>query len=177
MKLKISGLALVVALSFFAIGRLTADTNRTTLHQKTLENLATAMHGEAFAYAKYMLYSHHARQHGNAEVADLFRNAAQTERFEHFAEEAKLAALVGTDAENLNDALRSETNEVTSVYAGFVQQAIDVGDDVAALRFEDIRADEMRHRDNFKAALDKLEAKPVEKKMNAATARNNEPPF
>lgn len=59
------------------------------------------MHGEAFAYVKYLLYAQQARQDGNKELADLFENTAKTERFEHFAEEAKVAGLVGMDADNL----------------------------------------------------------------------------
>ena len=57
-----------------------------TLDQKTLDALSTAMHGEAFAYAKYLLYAEHARKSGNKELADLFERTANTERFEHFAE-------------------------------------------------------------------------------------------
>ena len=54
--------------------------------RKTMDNLSTAMQGEAFAYAKYLLYAEHARKSGNKELADLFEKTANTERFEHFAE-------------------------------------------------------------------------------------------
>src|SRR5450759_5634492 len=74
-----------------------------TLDQKTLDNLSTAMHGEAFACVKYLFYAEHARKSGNKELADLFAKTANTERFEHFAEEAKLAGLVGSDADTLKD--------------------------------------------------------------------------
>jgi hypothetical protein len=30
-----------------------------TLDQKTMDDLSTAMHGEAFAYVKYLLYAEH----------------------------------------------------------------------------------------------------------------------
>ena len=66
---------------------------RGTLDQKTLDDLSTAMRGEAFAYAKYLLYAEHARKSGNKELADLFEKTANTERFEHFAEEAELAGI------------------------------------------------------------------------------------
>ena len=59
------------------------------LNQKTMYDLSTAMHGEAFAYVKYLLYAEHARKNGNNELADLFERTANTERFEHFAEEAR----------------------------------------------------------------------------------------
>ena len=55
-----------------------------TLDQKTMDNLSTAMHGEAFAYVKYLLYAEHARKNGNKELAELFEKTAKVERFEHF---------------------------------------------------------------------------------------------
>lgn len=152
MKTKIYvALAVAGALMFLA-GRLTAGDGE-KLSQKTQENLATAMHGEAFAYAKYMLYAHHARQHGNANLAELFTKAAQTERFQHFAEEAQLAGLVDSDQENLKDAIKGESYEVDTMYREFAEQAAAAGDKAAAARFEEIRHDEMGHRDAFKAAL------------------------
>jgi rubrerythrin len=56
------------------------------------------MHGEAFAYAKYMLFAERARQRGNAELAELLEKTAKEELLEHFAEEAGLAELVRGDA-------------------------------------------------------------------------------
>jgi rubrerythrin len=39
------------------------------MHAKTKANLLTAMHGEAFAYAKYMLFAKEPRGHGHVELA------------------------------------------------------------------------------------------------------------
>ena len=141
----------------------TATTEKTTkthmsLDQKTLYDLSTAMHGEAFAYAKYLLYAEHARKNGNNELADLFERTANTERFEHFAEEAQLAGLVGSDVENLKEAIQGESYEIDSMYLEFAQKAKVAGDASAAARFEEIRHDEMGHRDAFKNALTKLGA-------------------
>lgn len=150
-------LALVLAggVLFFA-GRLTARSGE-SLQQKTQENLSTAMHGEAFAYAKYMLFAKQARQHGDLELAKLFTRAANTERFQHFEEEAQLAGLVGSDEDNLKDALKGESYEVDTMYREFAEQAAAAGDKSAADRFEEVRHDEMGHRDAFKAALAKIE--------------------
>ncbi len=126
------------------------------LDQKTLENLSTAMHGEAFAYVKYSLYAEHARKGGNRELADLFDKTARTERLEHFAEEAQLAGLVGSDRDNLKDAIEGESYEIDTMYLDFAHKAKVAGDTAAAARFEEIRHDEMSHRDAFKAALAKL---------------------
>ncbi len=127
---------------------------------RTQENLATAMHGEAFAYAKYMLYAKHARQNGNTELAELLENTAKEELLEHFAEEADLAELVRSDADNLRIAIQGESYEVEKMYRDFGERAAAEGDKAAADRFAEILHDEMKHRDAFKAALAKLPDKP-----------------
>lgn len=120
---------------------------------KTRENLLTAMHGEAFAYVKYLLYAEHARKNARPELAALFERTAEIERFEHFAEEAELLGLVGSDEDNLRDAIAGESYEVETMYREFAEQAAAAGDQAAADRFEEVRHDEMGHRDAFKAAL------------------------
>jgi rubrerythrin len=129
-----------------------------TLAQKTMDDLSTAMHGEAFAYVKYLLYAEHARKNGNTELAELFEKTAKVERFQHFAEEAELAGLVGSDADNLKDAIKGESYEVDIMYQEFAQTAGATGDRVAADRFKEIRHDELGHRDAFKIALAKLKS-------------------
>ena len=162
MKIKYALLALpLVAAAFFLMGRMTAE-NQPQLNAKTAENLSNAMHGEAFAYAKYMLYAEHARNKGNEALADLFTKNAQTERFEHFAEEAELAGLVGSDEQNLQDAIKGETWEFDHMYPDYAAQAREAGDTAAANRFAEIRNDEGMHRDAFQAALDKLQNKSAE---------------
>lgn len=152
MRFRTGVLLIVVAGLFFAIGRNTAGRS-TNLNRQTMDNLSTAMHGEAFAYAKYLLYAQHAQHNGNLKLANLFTGTAKIERFQHFAEEAQLAGLVGSDAGNLNDAIKGESYEVDTMYADFAKQAAAAGDKAAAERFEEIRHDEMSHRDSFKAAL------------------------
>jgi rubrerythrin len=144
-----------VALAAFVAGMAVARTQQ--FNHKTMENLHTAMKGEAFAYASYLLYAEQARKTGHPEIAELFENAAKTERFEHFAEEAELAGLVGTNEENLRNAIKGESYEATTMYKEFAEQATSVEDHAAAERFEEIRQDEMKHRAMFEAALQKLE--------------------
>ena len=126
----------------------------------TRDNLFMAMHGEAFAYAKYMLYAEHARQNGNTELAQLFEKTAKEELFEHFREESELLGLVGSDSENLEDAIHGESYEVDTMYREFAEQAFSGGDKAAGDRFQEIRHDEMKHRDRFKEALAKSEKRP-----------------
>ncbi len=147
-------IGIVFLLAGFAAGMAAGRGQR--FNQKTLENLHTAMKGEAFAYLKYSLYAEQARKSGHPEIADMFENAAKVERFEHFAEEAELAGLVGTDEENLRDAIEGENYEATTMYREFAEQATSVEDHAAAERFEEIRKDEAKHRAMFEAALEKL---------------------
>ncbi len=146
-----------LAAASFALGQM-SGTMHGRLHPATLENLSTAMHGEAFAHAKYLLFAEHARAHGNPELAELFEDAAKTEKTEHFAQEAALAGIVGSDADNLRDAVEAETYEAGTMYPTFAREADKVGDHEAALRFREIASDEARHRDAFQAELKRLEA-------------------
>ena len=127
------------------------------MNAKTRENLLTALHGEAFAYAKYMLFAEHARQAGQLELAQLFEQTARTELTEHFAEEAELAGIVGDDVNNLQDAIGGESYEVETMYRAFAEQARAAGDTAAADRFEEVRRDEVKHRAAFKAAIERIE--------------------
>jgi rubrerythrin len=169
MKVRLSILAAVlVALGYFlaAPARTRSQENQgkttsETMSEQTRQNLETAMRGEAFAYAKYMLFAKQARENGHPELAALFEDTARTERFEHFAEEGKLSGLVGSDAENLRDAIQGESYEVETMYRQFAEQAQAAGDRDAAARFSEIRRDEMKHRDAYRAALDQLTAAPA----------------
>ena len=163
MKAKLFLVAGFVAIAFFTMGRLSAK-DPAKLNPKTMENLSTAMHGEAFAYAKYLLYADHARKAGNTGLADLFEQTAKVERMEHLAEEAELAGIVGSDAQNLKDSIKGESYEVETMYRNFAEQARKVGDLAAAERFQEIRKDEMKHRDSFKAELVKIEPNVVSSK-------------
>jgi len=127
------------------------------MKEQTRDNLTTAMHGEAFAYAKYMLFAQHARGNGNVELADLFEKTAHVEFFEHFAEEAQLAGLVADDLENLRAAIAGEDYEVTQMYKTFAEEAAKAGDADAAARFNEVRGDETAHRAAFEAMLAKLQ--------------------
>jgi rubrerythrin len=156
MKLKLFFVASVLTIASFSIGHIAAQ-NEKKMNEQTLQNLSTAMHGEAFAYAKYLLYAEQARRSRQPELADLLEKTAKTERFEHFAEEAKLAGVVGSNSANLRDAIKGESYESETMYREFAQQAEQAGDHQAAQRFEEIRKDEAKHRDAFNAALSDLE--------------------
>lgn len=154
-------LAFVAALSLTATS--TPQQTASKLSPQTRENLLKAMHGEAFAYAKYMAYASQARKNGNTIVAELFEQTANVEHLEHFNEMAQLAGLAGTDTDNLKDAIQGETQESQTMYPHFAELARAAGDQAAADRFLEIRRDEEKHRMLFQDALNHLENKPRQK--------------
>ncbi|MGI5133228.1 MULTISPECIES: ferritin family protein [unclassified Streptomyces] len=123
---------------------------------RTLANLDTALHGEALAHAKYMLFAARAQQTGNPALARLFEGTAGVELHEHFASEAVLAGLVRTTKDNLSKAITGEHNEATTLYPGFAERATVVGDTPAARYFRDTAADEAKHAAAFQQALNQL---------------------
>lgn len=125
---------------------------------ETRANLLTTLHGEAFAYAKYMLFAAQARRDGHLALADLFERTAGIERLEHFAEAAALYGLVGEAADNLRDAIAGESYEVETLYPSFAEQASAAGESEAAARFIELQGDEAGHRHAFEEALHELEA-------------------
>ena len=89
-------------------------------------------------------------------VAKLFSGTAQVELREHFAGEAVLAGLVGTNAANLRDAIKGETDEHTTMYPNFAKKATKNNCTAAAELFTEIAADEGGHAAAFTVALQSL---------------------
>jgi rubrerythrin len=127
------------------------------MNPKTKDNLSTALHGEAFAHARYRLFADAARRSGDDDLAALFEGVATVELREHFTELAQLASLLGSDSDNLKAAIQSEGAEVEEVYRSFADQARTAGDAAVAARFDEIREDERAHLDALEAALERLE--------------------
>ncbi len=64
--------------------------------------------------------------------------------------------MVGSDIENLKGSIKGEDYETTTMYREFAEQAEKAGDHAVAVQFEEIRQDEMKHRDAFSAELTKM---------------------
>lgn len=122
----------------------------------TREDVSSAMHGEAFAYASYMLFAEEARRNGRREIAELFETTARTELLEHFAEQAALLGLVGTTADNLRTAIQAESHEIDVTYPTYAEHARAAGDAAVADRLEEIRRDELDHLEAFREALESV---------------------
>ncbi|GGQ21199.1 ferritin family protein [Streptosporangium pseudovulgare] len=125
--------------------------------RRTLENLRTALRGEALASAKYTLYADRARQTDQPELATLFDRAAGVERTEHFAEQAELAGLVRDTRTDLRTAVAGEKQEGERMYPGYARQAEADGDRKAAEVFADTARDELKHSAAFADALSGLQ--------------------
>lgn len=95
-------------------------------------------------------------EHQHATIAKLFRGTARAELREHFAEEAVLAGLVGTNAANLERAIDGEMYEYTAMYPDYAAQAVRDHCAVAADLFTEIAADEGNHAAAFTTALRSL---------------------
>lgn len=134
-------------------------------------NLLEAMRGEAFAFAKYKLFAKHARDNGDNELADLFDKTADQEYMEHFTEEADLLQLVGTDEQDVTDAIAGESFEVDTLYKQFAEEAHEDGDEQVAHRFEEIRRDEAFHQLAFHEALIKIQTR--QRMMKGATSSSS----
>jgi rubrerythrin len=124
---------------------------------QTREMLVTAMHGEAFAYARYMLFANAARAGGDERLAALFEGMGNVELHEHFAELAELTQLVGSDADNVVAALQDENTEIEITYPSFAHRARSAGDEVVAARFEEIAEDERVHARALESELEAIE--------------------
>jgi rubrerythrin len=77
--------------------------------------------------------------------------------FDHFAREALLAGLIGTEAENLRDLIGHEARESDRLYRVFAEQADAVGDTEAAGCFRKVGEQERRRRERLLDAMRALD--------------------
>jgi rubrerythrin len=88
----------------------------------TQENLAVAFAGESQANRKYLAFAQAAEKEGYAQIARLFRAAADAETI-HAHGHLRNMGGVGTTLENLKSAVAGETYEYTEMYPPMVEQA------------------------------------------------------
>jgi rubrerythrin len=127
------------------------------MNAQTRENVITALHGEAFAHARYRVFAESARRSGEDDLANLFEGIATVEMQEHFVELAELLELAGCGSDNIRTAIQDENAEVEETYRRFAAQARSAGDEAVADSFDEIREDERVHLDALEAALERLE--------------------
>ena len=88
---------------------------------KTDDNLQAAFAGESQANRKYLAFAQAADKEGFAQVAKLFRAAAEAETV-HAHNHLRVIG-IGKTAENLKAAIEGETYEFTKMYPAFIKQA------------------------------------------------------
>ena len=88
----------------------------------TQDNLKEAFAGESQAAQKYHAFAKKAEQDGFANIARLFRTAAEAEQI-HAQEHFKTMGGVGSTVENLQAAMEGETHATEVVYPPMLKQA------------------------------------------------------
>ncbi|MBI5832937.1 MAG: rubrerythrin family protein [Armatimonadetes bacterium] len=122
----------------------------------TLDNLAEAFAGESQANRKYLAFAKKAEQDGFANVAKLFRTAAEAETIHALAHFAAMDG-VGSTLDNLKAAVAGETHEATAMYPPMLAQAEAEGHRGKRM-FEMASKAEAVHAELYKAALAAVEA-------------------
>ncbi|MCX6361869.1 MAG: rubrerythrin family protein [Armatimonadetes bacterium] len=88
----------------------------------TISDLKEAFAGESQANRKYLAFAKKAEQEGFANVARLFRAAAEAETIHALAHFAAMDG-VGSTADNLKAAVAGETFEFTTMYPPMLERA------------------------------------------------------
>jgi rubrerythrin len=133
---------------------------------KSVENLKAAYNGESTASQKYADYAKRALEEGLDTIAKLFQATSMAESIHASNHKAALAKLgiildapliesyeVKSSAENLADAIKGETYEIETMYAGFLKDAEAEKCKVATTTFIWARDTEKKHADFYKKAL------------------------
>lgn len=136
---------------------------------RTKQNLMAAFSGESMARNKYLFFADKARKEGHDEVADLFEAMAKNEGV-HGRLFYEKAVGIGSSNANLQEAIRGEYGEWSSMYPDFAKQAREEGyDDIAEL-FEGVAKVEKNHEYQFMATLAQLQSGGQQKPTAALTA-------
>ena len=118
----------------------------------TAKNLKEAFAGESQASQKYLAFAKKAEKDGFANIAKLFRTAAQAERIHA---EGHLGAMdgIGSTADNLVTAITNETYEFTTMYPPMIEQAVADGHKAKRM-FDYASKAEAVHAELYKMALE-----------------------
>ena len=122
---------------------------------KTESNLKEAFAGESQANRRYLAFSRQAEKEGFAQVAKLFRAAAEAETV-HALAHLGVAGGIRSTAENLQEAIAGETHEFKSMYPGMIADAEEEGFAKAKRSFDYANQVEEIHAGLYQRALDSL---------------------
>jgi len=119
---------------------------------KTEGNLKEAFAGESQANRKYLAFAKKAEQEGFANIARLFRTAAEAETI-HALGHLRAMGGVSSTVDNLRAAIEGETYEFTQMYPPMLEQA-QVENHKAKQMFEYATKAEAVHAKLYKLALE-----------------------
>lgn len=125
----------------------------------TDENLKKAFAGEAQANRKYLAFAARADEEGYPQIAKLFRAAAEGETI-HALTYLKEMGGAGTTAENLEAAIKGETEEFSDMYPSMVTHAKEEDRDNVATLFNWALAVEKEHAAAYNEAKEKMKDLP-----------------
>lgn len=136
---------------------------------QTLGNLMKAYDGESNASARYAAFAKKADEEGYGQVASLFRAASKAEEI-HAKRHSEVIKKMGGSAkadvktpdvkstkENLEAALKGETDEAQTMYPEFIKLAKEKNEKGAVRVFNFAKAAEEDHMKFYKEALDNLD--------------------
>jgi len=118
----------------------------------TEDNLKEAFAGESQANRKYLAFAKKAEQEGFANIARLFRTAAEAETIHAHGHLAAMGG-IGSTADNLQAAIDGETYEYSKMYPPMLEKAEAEGHRAKRMFGFAMGAEEV-HADIYKMALD-----------------------
>jgi len=136
---------------------------------KTVEDIKAAITGETTASAKYAAYAQKARGEGYSQAALLFEAASSAEKIHANNHRAVLEQMgekmgevtpkfeVKSTKENLQDAIKGETYEASTMYPGFIKTANQNKANLAVVSFNYAYKTEIKHKELYTKALEALE--------------------
>lgn len=122
----------------------------------TIKNLESAFAGESQAHIKYRYFAKLARAEGFEEVARHFEHTADQELLHAWGH---LELLVGKPStkECLEKAIAGETEEFTHMYPTMLAEAVEEGNQQAAIEAQHQIAESKEHAEEFAQILAKAE--------------------
>jgi rubrerythrin len=123
----------------------------------SIDNLKAAFAGESQANRKYLAFAKKAEAEGFAQVAKLFRAAAEAETI-HAHAHLRVMAGVKATSDNLQAAIEGEGYEFRTMYPAFVAEAEAEGNKGALISFRNAMAVEQVHHDLYGKALEAVKA-------------------
>jgi len=124
---------------------------------KTEKNLKDAFAGESQANRKYLAFAKQADTEGFAQIAKLFRAAAEAETI-HAHNHLKALNGIRSTRENLVEAIAGETHEFKVMYPEMIAASKEEKETIALRSFMYANSVEKVHAGLYTSALDSIEA-------------------